>query len=99
MQNIDVVTNVWVILDELLPSKLDGIDKYEQLITYVVDRAGHDVSYAIDATRIANELNWTPNETFATGIKKTVAWYLDSTVWCDRVQDGSYIRERLGVLG
>ena len=63
------------------------------------DRAGHDVRYAIDATKIANELNWTPNETFATGIKKTVVWYLDSTVWCDRVQDGSYIRERLGVLG
>jgi len=99
LQNIDVVTNVWVILDELLPSKLDGIDKYEQLITYVGDRTGHDVRYDIDASKIANELNWTPNETFATGIKKTVAWYLDITVWLYRVQDGSYIRERLGVLG
>jgi len=98
LQNIDVVKTVCSILDELVPSKLDGIDKYEQLIAYVGDRAGHDVRYAIDATKIANELNWMPDETFATGIKKTVEWYLDNKIWCERVQDGSYQGERLGVM-
>jgi len=80
LQNIDVVKTVCSILDELVPSKLDEIGKYEQLITYVDDRAGHDVRYAIDATKIANELDWTPDETFATGIRKTVEWYLANTV-------------------
>ena len=98
MQNIEVVKTVCNILDELVPSKLDSIIKYEQLITYVGDRAGHDVRYAIDATKIANELNWTPDETFATGIKKTIEWYLKNTIWCDRVKDGSYQGERLGVI-
>ena len=98
LQNIEVVKTVCSILDGLVPSKLDGIDQYEQLITYVGDRAGHDVRYAIDATKIADELNWTPDETFATGIKKTVEWYLENTVWCDRVKDGSYQGERLGVV-
>ena len=98
LQNIEVVKTACSILDELVPSKLDGIDKYEQLITYVGDRAGHDVRYAIDATKIANELNWTPDETFATGIKKTIQWYLDNKTWCEHVQDGSYQGERLGVV-
>ncbi len=98
LQNIDVVKTVCSILDELVPSKLDGIEQYEQLITYVGDRAGHDVRYAIDATKIDEELNWTPDETFATGIKKTIEWYLENTVWCDRVKDGSYQGERLGVI-
>jgi len=98
LQNIDVVRTVCSILDELVPSKLDGIEQYEQLITYVGDRAGHDVRYAIDATKIANELNWTPDETFETGIKKTVQWYLDNKTWHEHVQDGSYQGERLGVV-
>ena len=98
LQNIEVVKTVCSILDELVPSKLDGIDRYEQLIIYVGDRAGHDVRYAIDATKIDQELNWTPDETFATGIKKTVKWYLENTIWCDRVKDGSYQGERLGVV-
>ena len=98
LQNIEVVKTVCGILDELVPSKLDGISQYEQLITYVGDRAGHDVRYAIDATKIANELKWTPDETFATGIKKTVEWYLNNSAWCDHVQDGSYQRQRLGAL-
>jgi len=98
LQNIDVVKTVCIILDDLVPSNLDGIDKYEQLITYVGDRSGHDVRYAIDATKIANKLNWTPDETFATGIRKTVEWYLKNTIWFDRVKDGSYQGERLGVL-
>jgi len=98
LQNIEVVKTVCSILDELVPSKLDGIDQYEQLITYVGDRAGHDVRYAIDATKIDKKLNWTPDETFSTGIKKTVEWYLKNTTWCDRVKDGSYQGERLGVI-
>ena len=96
LQNIDVVKTVCGILDSLAPSNFDGIDKYEQLITYVRDRAGHDARYAIDATKIANKLNWKPAETFATGIRKTVEWYLKNTVWCDRVERGSYQSERLG---
>ena len=98
LQNIEVVKTVCNILDELVPSKLDGIDRYEQLITNIADRAGHDLRYAIDATKIENELSWTPNETFATGIRKTVEWYLGNTIWCDRVKDGSYQGERLGVI-
>jgi dTDP-glucose 4,6-dehydratase len=98
LQNIEVVKTICSILDELVPSKHDGVDKYKQLITYVSDRAGHDLKYAIDATKIANELNWTPDETFTSGIKKTVVWYLENTVWCDRVKDGSYQGERLGVV-
>ena len=86
------------ILDELSPSKIDGIDKYEQLIVYVADRVGHDIRYAIDATKIANELSWTPDETFATGIRKTVEWYLENSIWCERVKDGTYQGERLGVI-
>ena len=96
LQNIDVVKTVCGILDSLAPSNFDGIDKYEQLITYVRDRAGHDARYAIDATKIANKLNWKPAETFATGIRKTVEWYLKNTVWCDRVERGSYPSKRLG---
>jgi dTDP-glucose 4,6-dehydratase len=98
LQNIEVVNTVCSILDDLVPSKLDGIKQYEQLITYVGDRAGHDVRYAIDATKIDKELNWTPSETFATGIRKTVEWYLENTTWCDRVKDGTYQGERLGVF-
>ena len=98
LQNIDVVKTICIILDELIPSKLNGIKQYEQLITYVGYRTGHDVRYAIDAAKIENELNWTPDETFATGIKKTVQWYLDNKIWCLHVQDGSYQGERLGVI-
>ena len=98
MQNIEVVRTVCSILDELVPSKLDSIKRYEELIVYVGDRAGHDIRYAIDATKIENELDWKPDETFETGIRKTVQWYLDNNIWCEHVQDGSYQRERLGSL-
>jgi len=97
-QNIKVVKTVCNILDELVPSKIAGLERYEQLITFVTDRAGHDVRYAIDATKIADDLGWMPEETFETGIKKTVQWYLDNQTWCDRVKDGSYQGERLGVI-
>ena len=98
MKNIEVVKTICLILDELVPNKPNGVDQYEQLITYVGDRAGHDVRYAIDSSKIADELNWTPSETFETGIRKTVQWYLNNKVWCGRVQDGSYMRERLGLI-
>lgn len=98
LQNIEVVKTVCSILDELVPSQLDGISQYEQLITNVDDRAGHDVRYAIDATKIDKELSWKPDETFATGIKKTVEWYLENQLWCSRVKDGSYQGERLGIV-
>ena len=94
-QNIEVVKTICNILDELKP-QANG-QKYESLIKFVEDRAGHDLRYAIDAAKIEKELGWTPQETFETGIRKTVAWYLNNLDWCHRVQDGSYQRERLGV--
>ena len=97
-QNIEVVKTICRILDELVPSKIPGINKYDELIKYVTDRAGHDKRYAIDATKIENELRWTPDETFETGIHKTVAWYLNNKSWCNNVQDGSYMRQRLGLI-
>jgi len=90
MQNIEVVREVCSILDRLLPSSHDNISKYEELITYVDDRAGHDIRYAIDATKISNELGWTPDETFASGIYKTVHWYLNNNIWYNKVKNGSY---------
>ena len=93
-QNIEVVKTICKILDELQP-KADA-QPYEALITFVKDRPGHDLRYAIDASKMAHELNWTPNECFESGIRKTVEWYLNNLEWCRRVQDGSYQRERLG---
>lgn len=94
-QNIEVVKTICKILDELKP-QANG-QAYASLITFVKDRPGHDLRYAIDAAKIQNELGWTPTETFETGIRKTVEWYLNNLDWCRRVQDGSYQRERLGV--
>ena len=93
-QNIEVVKTICHILDELKPQENGQL--YESLITFVKDRPGHDLRYAIDASKIANELNWTPTETFDSGIRKTVEWYLNNMAWCSRVQNGSYQRERLG---
>lgn len=97
-QNIQVVQEVCSILDELLPSKLDGIRYYHQLIQHVNDRSGHDVRYAIDASKIARDLNWTPMETFSSGIKKTVQWYLQNSEWIENVTSGNYKGERLGEI-
>ena len=94
-QNIEVVKTICQILDELKPQ--ENGQPYESLIMFVKDRPGHDLRYAIDASKIANELNWIPTETFDSGIRKTVEWYLDNMEWCSRVQDGSYQRERLGL--
>jgi len=93
--NLDVVKTICMILDELRPSA-DKVP-YESLITFVKDRPGHDVRYAIDADKIAKGLGWLPEETFESGIRKTIQWYLDNSKWCQNVQDGSYMRERLGV--
>lgn len=91
--NLEVVQTICAILDELVPRNF----KYAKLITHIVDRPGHDRRYAIDASKIAKELGWQPEETFETGLYKTVRWYLDNQKWCQRVQDGSYQRQRLGV--
>lgn len=96
-RNIDVVKAICNLLEELSPNKPAGIERYEDLITYVQDRPGHDLRYAIDATKIKNDLGWVPAESFETGLRKTVEWYLNNQEWCRRVQDGSYQRERLGV--
>ncbi|MBM4208633.1 MAG: dTDP-glucose 4,6-dehydratase [Gammaproteobacteria bacterium] len=96
-ENIYVVRSICAILDELKPDKPNGIAKYEDLITFVKDRPGHDLRYAIDASKIADDLGWKPQETFETGLRKTVQWYLDNLEWCRHVQDGSYRRERLGL--
>lgn len=108
-QNIEVVKTICDILDELvplqavIPSEVEKssngarpINSYQELVTYVSDRPGHDMRYAIDASKIQKELGWTPQETFESGIRKTVQWYLDNQAWCQHVQDGSYQRERLG---
>ena len=94
--NIDVVRTICQLLEELVPNKPKGVVKYEDLITYVKDRPGHDVRYAIDAAKIGRELGWKPQETFESGIRKTVEWYLNNKKWWTRVLDGSYNRERLG---
>jgi len=91
-QNIEVVKEICKILDRKVPKETP----YEKQITFVKDRPGHDVRYAIDASKIAKELGWTPQETFETGLEKTVQWYLDNEAWWRAVQDGSYQRERLG---
>lgn len=92
-QNLEVVEMICTILDEVRPKET----KYAEQITYVADRPGHDMRYAIDASKIQKELGWSPVETFESGIRKTVEWYLTNQEWCKHVQDGSYQRERLGV--
>ncbi|WP_372930518.1 dTDP-glucose 4,6-dehydratase [Shewanella putrefaciens] len=96
-KNIDVVMAICGLLEELAPIKPHSIARYSDLITYVDDRPGHDLRYAIDASKVATELGWQPVETFDSGIRKTVEWYLANQEWCQHVHDGSYQRERLGV--
>jgi len=89
-QNIEVVHTLCALLEELAPNKPAGISHYTDLITYVTDRPGHDVRYAIDASKIERELGWVPQETFETGLRKTVQWYLSNTDWWQAILDGSY---------
>jgi dTDP-glucose 4,6-dehydratase len=95
--NLEVVKTICAILDDLRPDHPNGLNKYEDLITFVADRPGHDLRYAIDATKIKNTLGWVPDESFETGIRKTIEWYLDNETWWKRVQDGSYQGQRLGL--
>ena len=87
-QNIEIVQTICELLDELAP-KNNGISYLKQ-IKYVSDRPGHDRRYAVDAQKIQSELGWRPKETFESGIRKTVEWYLNNEDWYQRVQDGSY---------
>jgi dTDP-glucose 4,6-dehydratase len=94
-KNLHVVESICALLDELQP-RTEGF--YKEQISFVADRPGHDLRYAIDASKIERELGWKPTETFDSGLRKTVLWYLDNLDWCRRVQDGSYQRERLGTF-
>ena len=95
-QNVDVVRAICSLLEELAPNKkAPGLTHYTDLLTFVTDRPGHDLRYAIDAGKIQSELGWSPVETFDSGLRKTVQWYLIHLEWCKRVQDGSYQRKRL----
>ena len=94
--NLEVVNTICDLLEELAPDKPINVKSYRDLITFVKDRPGHDVRYAIDASKIERELGWVPKETFKTGLRKTVQWYLDNRQWWKRVLSGDYRLERLG---
>lgn len=93
--NLELVRILCRLLDEMLPDAPHR--PHDRLITYVADRPGHDRRYAIDASKIKHELGWEPVETFETGLRKTVAWYLENSYWCERVMSGEYRGERLGL--
>lgn len=95
--NIEVVKDICAVLEQLVPEQPPGVTYYRDLITHVADRPGHDLRYAIDASKIERELGWHPQETFATGLTKTVEWYLNNRTWWLQVQDGSYQGQRLGL--
>ena len=96
IQNIQIINTICSIMDELKPR--ENGEKYSQLITYVKDRPGHDFRYAIDASKIKNDLNWVPKENFETGIKKTIQWYLENEEWWKDIQNNTYQQERLGAI-
>lgn len=96
-KNIDVVRTICAILDKVVEQKPGNISHFADLITFVKDRPGHDLRYAIDAAKIQRDLGWLPEETFESGIEKTVNWYLNNQTWWQRVLDGSYAGERLGL--
>ncbi|WJV40600.1 dTDP-glucose 4,6-dehydratase [Raoultella terrigena] len=96
-KNIDVVRTICAILDKVVEQKPGNISHFADLITFVKDRPGHDLRYAIDAAKIQRDLGWVPEETFESGIEKTVHWYLNNQTWWQRVLDGSYAGERLGL--
>jgi dTDP-glucose 4,6-dehydratase len=98
-KNIEVVHLICQLLEELAPHKPQGVNHYRELITFVTDRPGHDMRYAIDATKIKKNLGWVSQETFESGMKKTVQWYLTNQAWWQPMRDGSYKGERLGLAG
>ncbi len=93
--NIEVVKTICTLLEEFVPQKPQGIKNYQDLITYVKDRPGHDVRYAIDASKITQSLHWQPQETFETGIRKTVQWYLENQSWWQNILNGDYRKTSL----
>ena len=95
LQNIEVVKKICEILDQLVPNKV----KYSEFITYVDDRVGHDFRYAIDASKIFNELKWKPSENFESGIYKTIKWYLNNNQWCKEVANSSQLNKLGEVKG
>jgi dTDP-glucose 4,6-dehydratase len=98
-RNLEVVQTICDLLEELAPQKPAGVAQYRDLITFVKDRPGHDLRYAIDAAKIQRELGWVPQESFESGIRKTVQWYLDNRQWWQRVISGDYRLGRLGAAG
>ena len=96
IQNIDIVKMICQKMDEYAPRNNGG--NYEELITYVADRPGHDFRYAVDSSKISNLLGWQPKESFETGIEKTICWYLENRAWWKAIQDNTYQQERLGVV-
>ena len=94
--NLTVVESICKILEELVPNKPNGVKQYRTLICHVEDRAGHDVRYAIDTSKINNKLGWSPQTSFEQGIRKTVAWYLDNQTWWQSILTGEYQLKRLG---
>lgn len=96
--SLEVVCQLCDLLDELRPDRPNGIATHKNLITFVADRPGHDRRYAIDASKIRQDLGWKPLETIEPGLRKTVEWYLNNPDWCQHVQNGSYQRERLGTV-
>ena len=94
--NLEVVQAICELLEEFAPDKPLGVDKYRDLIIFVKDRPGHDARYAIDASKIERELGWVPAESFESGLKRTVQWYLDNREWWERVLSGAYKFERIG---
>jgi dTDP-glucose 4,6-dehydratase len=96
MKNIDLVKHLCVILDELRPRK-DG-QSYENQVTFVADRPGHDFRYAIDASKIREELGWVPKQNAVSGFRSTVVWYLNNSTWCDNILTGKYTLDRQGLM-
>ena len=89
-KNIDVVKAICSLLEEFAPNKPQGLTRYEDLISYVTDRPGHDLRYAIDASKIKQDLGWVPQESFETGLRQTVQWYLNNQQWVSHIQSGEY---------
>ena len=96
IKNIEVVQKICSILDELIPINNSELNSYSELITYVEDRPGHDVRYAIDSSKINKNLGWSPNENFESGIRKTIMWYLENNAWLRSIQNDNYKLIRLG---